>query len=581
MAEFAPTSIDAVLARFLDGEPEPRDGERLASAMREDPRFAQEVVRLLTVDDLLRQSAVPDDHAFLESLKLRLDEGQGGGEFAEAFERRLRASQLPGSRWGSRRRWAGAIAACVLTLLLGGLVLRALKPRSPEHTGRPTVERGPGPLATSGRGVSPESGLAMVVKLEGVLWEPREGPHPSEGELLAGGRLRFRAGRLTLSMLTGVALVVEGPADFELVAPDRVFCRRGRLRARVPKGAEGFVIATRASAVVDLGTEFAVNVEADGRAQVMVFEGLAEVALLDAEGSPTRTQLVAQSKSFDLDPGGDRIAESVARPEGFVSGFENAVPTLVLTPGYASAVMNSRPKGYWRFESLSGGLVSNEVAGGPPLRAFGPIGVVGARQGNGCARFETGVPDQFLGTDALWEVAQGADLAVEFWFMADDFSHASLVGFLPPGDLVVPGQVSRYVHSFLVEVTARQRQSLNKPASVRFLSRWPLDATIGNNLFSADVYVPRRWHHVVAQKNGDHMELFFDGESCRLVPAMAEPPTLACRLVVGRRTTDTLDPSDIRPFVGRLDELAIYDHRLSADEVRLHFQLAAQKVFAP
>jgi hypothetical protein len=45
--------------------------------------------------------------------------------------------------------------------------------------------------------------------------------------------------------------------------------------------------------------------------------------------------------------------------------------------------------------------------------------------------------------------------------------------------------------------------------------------------------------------------------------------------VIGRRSGDPLDGSDIRPFVGRLDELAIYDRPLSSEEVRSHFRLAA------
>src|SRR5581483_6056356 len=117
--------------------------------------------------------------------------------------------------------------------------------------------------------------------------------------LMPGNRFRLRAGRASLSFFSGVTLTLEGPADVELIAMDRVFCHRGRLRARVPAGAEGFVVASPGSAVVDLGAEFGLNVEADGTAQVMVFEGVAEAALLDAAGSPKQTQLVEQSEAFE------------------------------------------------------------------------------------------------------------------------------------------------------------------------------------------------------------------------------------------------------------------------------------------
>ena len=72
---------DAALARFLDGEPEPHDGELLAAAMTDDGGFAREMVRLLMLDELLRQERLPDDRAFLDSLKLRLGVESGDDDF--------------------------------------------------------------------------------------------------------------------------------------------------------------------------------------------------------------------------------------------------------------------------------------------------------------------------------------------------------------------------------------------------------------------------------------------------------------------------------------------------------------------
>jgi hypothetical protein len=80
---------------------------------------------------------------------------------------------------------------------------------------------------------------------------------------------------------------------------------------------------------------------------------------------------------------------------------------------------------------------------------------------------------------------------------------------------------------------------------------------------------------LVAQKNGDRLELYLDGALDRAMPLEPDHPTLSCRLVVGRRTPDPLDPQDKRPFVGRIDELAIYGRPLSVDEVRDHFRLAS------
>jgi hypothetical protein len=555
-------AIDEALARFLDGEPEPNDGELLAGAMRADGRFAREVARLLMVDDLLRQAAVPDDRAFLEALQWRLAAERDGGRFLRRMARRVRRGVTPASPRRPRLPWIVTIAAVLVVGL--GVLLRQRGHREAVIAPRPSPRIAPATVL---------DGLAMVVELDGVRWEPRDVPPPAEGDILAAGRLRLRSGLASLAFLSGVTLTLEGPADVELVSIDRVFCRRGKLRVRVPGGAEGFVVATPTSAVVDLGTEFALNVEADGRARIMIVEGAAEAALLDAAGAPLQTRFLGQSKAFALDPGTGLITEAAARPDSFVPAPASAVPPLVLDPGYADAVMGSRPRGYWRFESLAGGAAPNEVPGGSALRVNGPVGLSGGPPGNRCAVFRAGAPDQYMTTDNLWDLAREPGHAVEFWFLAEGISRAFLVGLFPPRALDPTERGPRYFHTFLVELTVRQRQSLNKPASVRFLHGWPFDIKAESNTYSG-TYVPRRWHHVVAQKRGDRMELYFDGVPGRPMPIEADYPTLSCKLVVGRRTPNPLDPHDTRPFVGRLDELVIYDHPLSAEEVQHHFHLA-------
>jgi hypothetical protein len=547
-----------------------------------DPARREQLLERLRRDEAFQQAFV-DEVRMLGMLKvvqsteprwLRLQDALGWGPGEEAVEADLegavmrRIQGLSSPRGSGLRRW-GALAAAVV-VLAGGLATVSW-PRGRREAAAPVGSTPPGERSPAG--------LALVVKLDAVRWEPGDGPHPAEGAVLAPGRFRVGSGRVTLSFFSGVTLTLEGPADVDLVAIDRVFCRRGRLRARVPEGAEGFVVASPGSAVVDLGTEFALNVEADGRSRVMVFEGKAEAALLDAGGSPKRTQLVEQTKAFELDPRTGRIAEAVASPEGFVPAPDLAVAALVLDPSYPAEVLASRPRGYWRFEAVSGGAVANEVAGGPPLRVIGPVEIAGGSRGNGCAVFTPGAPEQFLSTDDLWNLPREPGHAVEFWFLAETYSHASLVGFFPPLEMVPPEQTSRHVHTFFVELTALERQSLNKPASVRFLHRWPLDISVGNNIFSEHVYVPRRWHHVLAQKDGSRVDLYVDGVWDNSMPLDPDHPNLSCHLVVGRRTPDTLDPKDVRPFVGRLDELAIYDHPLSAVEVRHHFRRANPKVF--
>src|SRR5262249_30719303 len=116
-------------------------------------------------------------------------------------------------------------------------------------------------------GVKARNALGVVVTLDAVQWEAAPGPHPREGSVLPKGRYRMRSGRALLSFFTGVQVLVEGPADFELVSVDQMLCHSGKLRARIPKGSEGFLVSGPGALVVDLGTEFGLNVETGGRSR--------------------------------------------------------------------------------------------------------------------------------------------------------------------------------------------------------------------------------------------------------------------------------------------------------------------------
>jgi hypothetical protein len=71
-------------------------------------------------------------------------------------------------------------------------------------------------------------------------------------------------------------VLLEGPAEFELVSSGEATCRRGKLSAQVPPLARGFKINTPSGAVVDLGTEFGLEVN-EATAEVHVFQGEVEL----------------------------------------------------------------------------------------------------------------------------------------------------------------------------------------------------------------------------------------------------------------------------------------------------------------
>jgi hypothetical protein len=533
-------------------------------------------VQLALLDELLRTDhdfrrlylAYMDQHALLVTELRPIEEAQPALRLAE--------HEPPGRAVRRGRSWTVLVmgTAAVAAILLGGLAVWYW-PHGQRDT--PIVADGTTNGAPTRVVPADANGCAVVIQLAGVEWEHSIARPPSEGDTLPPGRLVFRAGRMTLGLLSGVTLTVEGPADLELLAIDRVHCRRGRLRTRVPDGAEGFVVSAPSAAVVDLGTEFALNVAEDGTARLMVFEGAAEAAVFNPAGSPRRLQRIRQDQAFDIDPRSAQIEAAPPRGEDFLSPPVLAIPPLTLDSSYREVVLAAQPWGYWRFETMDGGAVPSEVAGCPPLRAGGPVRLASAdalapaHAPNRCAEFGPEETDQTLSLDGLWEPPTQPGYAVELWMLPERIGHAALVSLIDPD---LPND--DYKHLFLLELTASDRQSLLPPGAVRFLHRWPPSDSGGENLFSGRFYVPYRWHHLVAQNNHGRVELYVNGSPTAPSVALgADMATEPCRLLLGRLKPEPRHPGKIhsRPFVGRIDELVLYDHPLAAEEIARHYRL--------
>src|SRR5262249_29791827 len=315
----------------------------------------------------------------------------------------------------------------------------------------------PEPPATPNPGIE----LATAIKLENVRWED-DSATPAEGTVVTSGRLRWKSGRVTLVFFSGVSLTVEGPADLELLAADRVFCHHGKLRARVPHGAEGFTVRAAGYEVVDLGTEFALNLEPDGTSRGMVFEGAAAVSVLGKDGRSVRGVLLEGTRSVEVDPKAEGIDEVTLKPEAFIPLAKFEPAPLDLAPGYAAEILAAKPWSYWRFQSLVDGMVPSEVAGRPALKALGGVEVEAAANGNQVARFLPGKPAQALLMDGEWTPPRAAGYAIELWVQADlpspvGFSQTALVALIAADDAKIEN------HLAYLELTARGRRSPHEP----------------------------------------------------------------------------------------------------------------------
>ena len=95
---------------------------------------------------------------------------------------------------------------------------------------------------------------------------------------MPAGIARLTEGVVELNFDGGARVRVEGPAEFEAKSAGRIELARGRLSAHVPRRARGFTVSTPTAEIIDLGTEFGVEVESSGLTNVEVHRGTVEVS---------------------------------------------------------------------------------------------------------------------------------------------------------------------------------------------------------------------------------------------------------------------------------------------------------------
>ena len=164
-----------------------------------------------------------------------------------------------------------------------------------------------------------DDGVAVLYRAVDVQWLSDDPPHT--GGVLSPSELKLSDGLIQLEFYNGVQLLVEGPAELEIRSVASVVCRRGKLRSLVPPNATGFSVLTPKFELVDLGTEFAVDVASDGRSDVHVFDGEVELYLPDGKRKPDHKQVLLGGDAMAWSTEGTKTSRE-ASPEAFTS-FES------------------------------------------------------------------------------------------------------------------------------------------------------------------------------------------------------------------------------------------------------------------
>jgi Concanavalin A-like lectin/glucanases superfamily len=277
--------LERLLEELVDGDLTPAERLRLMGLLRGDRASLEASADYLLLDSMLAW------------------EGSRSGKVSGDDWLALRDGVAPPrparSRHVGLRTLAGLAAIVLVAIVLGWRA--GTSPRGPEFA----TNAKPRPTPSEPRGGDEIDARAVAVLSRAInpVWGATSLP-TEVGSGLPPGRLVLQSGLIQVEFFGGALVILEGPADFELLSADRASCRRGRLMVRAPVQSSHFSVVTPRADVIDLGTEFGVRVDEAGGSEVQVFEGSIELQGGRAAELPAAGRKLISGQAVRIDESG-------------------------------------------------------------------------------------------------------------------------------------------------------------------------------------------------------------------------------------------------------------------------------------
>jgi len=406
------------------------------------------------------------------------------------------------------------------------------------------------------------SGFAVLTSQADAVW--RGEYQPAEGELLPAGELHLVSGVVQIDSFSGVSIVVEGEAKFGIVSAMEMTFDSGKLRAEVPVAARGFTVRTGSGDVVDLGTEFALDI-GPYSTEVHVLDG--EVEWFSNRATGKKSLLGGQAVRMHDGSEIDKPAE----PERFAgiedmerlrqSGVElardrwnverdriaNDPRTVVYYPTDAKSGWHRRLENATGDTELDGTIVAAGRAGG---RWENDQSAVDFRKTG--SRVRLSIPGEYQAiTMAMWVKVHELDRWFNSLFLTDSYEPGE-----PHWQIMDDGRV----HFSIRPENGSGHQVVYSP---------PISDTI----------VGAFWSHLAVTYNSESGEVahFLNGEEISrltLEPEKVVSPIVFGGATIGNWSQPMRDEAKfaVRNLNGALDEFVLFSEALGAEEIQRIYQ---------
>jgi hypothetical protein len=382
--------------------------------------------------------------------------------------------------------------------------------------------------------------------------------------LPVGQKLNLRTGLAEITFGSGARVILHAPSQFAVIDPLGGNLERGKLTAKVPHHAAGFTVVTPAGKVIDLGTEFGVQVNEDRTMHVVVYVGQVKVESNGGGTDPSSASLKLKAGDGISIAPGQPPRPIVAKDERFIRDMSALDQRASAEAAYVEMVKSLKPAAWYRMEGKDADRVMQDEMGGRDAKLYwsGP-GNPFVKGVFGKSLWLRGGKLKDFAVVGKYPQARHDRVSVAAWVYAES---------LPYGGTIVANWNSDASHKpggqFCLGLSTKQPGNL----AVGFT-----DGDDNEDWLVEEAAKPKplplyQWQHVAFTADGKSLRLYRQGaEVARGKYSGLAYPSASSALSIGARNLDhgnLQHAKDLDWWDGKIDEVTVFNRALSADEIR-------------
>ncbi len=408
----------------------------------------------------------------------------------------------------------------------------------------------------------------------------------------------LKSGMVDIQFYDGARITLEGPAEITFESANGAYLRQGKLTAHVPKRTVGFTIHTPSATYIDRSTDFSVEVQPNGASELHVHSGKVDIIILDKffDNILTGQARSVSSDGYSIDEIEYRnetsfmsnvLTESTMEPDASsedsdepIVELNQSIPTSIDQSKYEKLIMAHQPICYYQFNSQIDHPDENYLV-------FENINLISDESlpmwdsSNKVLRLDYST-NNVLGLKCIQEnkMTEGT---IMLWFRIDHLPKHNRFLDVMSTYSIVKNQMSISEFTYprdasSLEITSEISIDSYGTLELRY-SREYIDDTVDNRVLNSQKSIQaQQWNYVALTYDRDKiLTLYINGskhDAMKITRQFHDNPWLFTFFGI------YFDAGVVSPnvsFKGAVDDLAIFDHAMSAEQIEQLYNMAIMK----